>query len=180
MTDKHQSVERLLAAIRKSGEFPAMAKTVGPISSLTSSEATSSGPLADPILQDYGLTQKVLRPVNPVSFAQYDEVTTLTRAALLMGFERSRSIATSLVLFEHLQKQARTGPRVDALNMSFHSAILGRSIADNSGCADTEGAFICALFHRLGRLLVGFYLKALRGQAVLAIRQKANCVATRR
>jgi len=57
--NRHPSVDRLLAAIRKSGEFPAMAKTVGLISSLTSSEATSSGALADTILQHYGLTQKV-------------------------------------------------------------------------------------------------------------------------
>lgn len=39
--NKHTSVLRLLAAIRKSGEFPAMARTVGLISSLTASEATS-------------------------------------------------------------------------------------------------------------------------------------------
>jgi sugar/nucleoside kinase (ribokinase family)/HD-like signal output (HDOD) protein len=156
--NRHPSVDRLLAAIRKSGEFPAMAKTVGLISSLTSSEATSSGALADTILQDYGLTQKVLRLVNTVAYAQYDEITTVTRAVLLMGFERIRAIATGLLLFEHLQKQARTESLVNTLNMSFFSAVLGRNIADNSGFADTEEAFICALFHRLGRLLVAFYL----------------------
>ena len=135
-----------------------MARTVGLIGSLTSSEATSSGVLADTILQDYGLTQKVLRLVNTAAFAQYDEVTTITRAVLLMGFERIRGIATGLVLFEHLQKQARTGPLVDTLNMSFYSAILGRNLAEHSRFADTEEAFISALFHRLGRLLVAFYL----------------------
>jgi eukaryotic-like serine/threonine-protein kinase len=157
---KHPSVVRLLAAIRKSGEFPAMAKTVGLIGSLTASEATSSGALADTVLQDYGLTQKVLRLVNTVGYAQYDEVTTITRAVLLMGFERIRSVATSLILFEHLQKQARTGVLADALNMSFYSAILGRNIAESSGATDAEEAFICTLFHRLGRLLVAFYLPA--------------------
>jgi eukaryotic-like serine/threonine-protein kinase len=157
---RHSSVDRLLAAIRKSGEFPAMARTVGLISSLASSEATSSGALADTILQDYGLTQKVLRLVNTISYAQYDEVTTITRAVLLMGFERIRGIATSLVLFEHLQKQARSGPLADTLNMSFYSAILGRNLAEHSGFADSEETFICALFHKLGRLLVAFYLPA--------------------
>jgi hypothetical protein len=139
---KHPSVVRLLASLRKSGEFPAMARTVGLISSLTASEATSSSSLADTILQDYGLTQKVLRLVNTVSYAQYDEVTTITRAVLLMGFERIRGVATSLILFEHLQKQARTGALVDALNMSFYSAILGRNIAESSGIADAEEAFM--------------------------------------
>jgi HD-like signal output (HDOD) protein len=148
----------LLAAIRQSGEFPAMAKTVELISSLTSSEATSSALLADAILQDYGLTQKILRLVNTVAYAQRDEITTITRAVLLMGFERIRSIATGLLLFDHLQKQARTEPLVDTLNMSFFSAILGRNIADNSEAAHSEETFISALFHRLGRLLVAFYL----------------------
>jgi eukaryotic-like serine/threonine-protein kinase len=154
----HPSVTKLLNAIRKSGEFPAMAKTVGLISSLTASEATSSGSLADTILQDYGLTQKVLRLVNTVGYAQHDEVTTITRAVLLMGFERIRSVATGLILFEHLRKQAGSRALMDALNMSFYSAILGRNIAGASGAADTEEAFICTLFHRLGRLLVAFYL----------------------
>lgn len=96
--------------------------------------------------------------MNTVAYSQYDEVTTITRAVLLMGFERIRSVATSLILFEHLQKQARIGSLADALNMSFYSAILGRNIASTSGAGDTEEAFICALFHRLGRLLVAFYL----------------------
>lgn len=147
--NRHPSVDRLLAAIRKSGEFPAMAKTVGLISSLTSSEATSSGALADTILQDYGLTQKVLRLVNTVAYAQYDEITTITRAVLLISFERIRAIATGLLLFEHLQKQARTEPLVDTLNMSFFSAVLN-------------------------------YLEVLRGQAILAIRQKAGRASGRR
>ena len=152
------SVGRLLAAIRKDGDFPAMAKTVELIGSLTSSEETSSATLADTILQDYGLTQKMLRLVNTVAYAQRDEITTITRAVMLMGFEQIRSIATGLLLFEHIRKQARTGPLVDALNMSFFSAVLGRNIADNSGAANSEEAFICALYHRLGRLLVAFYL----------------------
>jgi hypothetical protein len=77
-----------------------------------------------------------------------------------MGFERIRGIASGLLLFEHLQKQARSEPLLDALNMSFFSAMIGRNIADNTGVASTEEAFICALFHRLGHLLVAFYLPA--------------------
>lgn len=155
---RNQTIERLLSAIRQSGEFPAMAKTVGLIGSLTSSEATSSATLADTILQDYGLTQKVLRLVNTAVYAQYDEVTTITRAVLLMGFERIRSIATGLILFEQFEKRSSTPVLADALNMAFYSAILGRNIADASGFTDPEETFIAALFHRLGQLLVAFYL----------------------
>jgi HD-like signal output (HDOD) protein len=144
--------------MRESGDFPAMANTVGQISTLTSSEATSTSVLADTVLQDYGLAQKLLRLVNTAAFAQRGQVTTISRAVLLLGFERVRSVATGLILFEHLQAHAKTPDLVDTLNMSFYSAILGRTIADGTSFTDPEEAFISALFHNLGRMLVAMYL----------------------
>lgn len=85
-----------------------MASTVGQISALTSSKATSTSVLAETVLQDYGLAQKLLRLVNSAAFAQRGRVTTISRAVLLLGFERVRSVATGLILFEHLQSKART------------------------------------------------------------------------
>jgi HD-like signal output (HDOD) protein len=144
--------------MRDSGDFPAMANTVGQISTLTSSEATSTSALAETVLQDYGLAQKLLRLVNTAAFAQRGQVTTISRAVLLLGFERVRSVATGLILFEHLQGHAKTPDMFDTLNMSFYSAILGRTIADGTRFADPEEAFISALFHNLGRMLVAMYL----------------------
>jgi eukaryotic-like serine/threonine-protein kinase len=154
------AVELILARLRESGDFPAMAQTVGSVSALTSSEDTSISALADTVLQDYGLAQKLLRLVNTLAYAQHGQVTTVSRAVLLMGFDRVRTVATGLMLFEHLQGQARTPALLDALNMSFYSAILGRSIADRTGLFDKEETFISALFHNLGRTLVALYLPA--------------------
>ena len=64
------------------------------------------------------------------------------------------------MLFEHLQAQAKSPALVDALNMSFYSAILGRAIAGRTGLADSEETFISGLFHNLGRTLVALYLPA--------------------
>jgi HD-like signal output (HDOD) protein len=154
------AVELILARLRESGDFPAMAKTVGSVSALTASEDTSISALADTVLQDYGLAQKLLRLVNTLAYAQHGQVTTVSRAVLLMGFDRVRSVALGLMIFERLQASAKTPALVDALNMSFYSAILGRSIADQTGIADKEETFITALFHNLGRTLVALYLPA--------------------
>ena len=154
------AVELILARLRESGDFPAMAKTVGTVSALTSSEDTSISALADTVLQDYGLAQKLLRLVNTLAYAQHGQVTTVSRAVLLMGFDRVRSVALGLMLFERLQAEAKTPALLDALNMSFYSAILGRSIADQTRLADKEETFITALFHNLGRTLVALYLPA--------------------
>lgn len=151
-------VERILASLRDSGDFPAMEATVSQVSQLASSEETSTSVLADAVLKDYGLAQKLLRLVNTAAFAQRHQVTTISRAVLLLGFERVRTVATGLILFEHLQAQAKTPELVDALTMSFYSAILGRAIADQTSFVDPEEAFISALFHNLGRILVALYL----------------------
>jgi hypothetical protein len=84
-------------------------------------------------------------------------VTTISRAVLLLGFERVRSVASGLVLFEHLQTQAKTPALVETLNMSFYSAVLGRPIAEGTRLVDAEEAFISALFHHLGRILAALY-----------------------
>jgi eukaryotic-like serine/threonine-protein kinase len=152
------TVARLLIEIKKHGDFPAMARSVGMINVLAASEAASASMLADSILQDYGLTQKLLRLANTAGYTQQDEVTTVSRAVLLMGFERIREVATGLMLFEHLQQKAHRSDLIDAMNMSFYSAVLARKIADDTGFADGEEAFISALFHKLGRILVAFYL----------------------
>ncbi len=153
-------VERILASLRDGGDFRAMETTVSRVSQLASSEATSTSVLADAVLQDYGLAQKLLRLVNTAAFAQPHQVTTISRAVALLGFERVRTVAMGLILFKHLQTQAHSPELVDALTMSFYSAILGRAIADQTSFADPEEAFISALFHNLGRFLVALYLPA--------------------
>ena len=82
MATTSPAVELILARLRESGDFPAMAKTVGTVSALTSSEDTSISALADTVLQDYGLAQKLLRLVNTLAYAQHGQVTTVSRAVL--------------------------------------------------------------------------------------------------
>lgn len=135
-----------------------MAQTVDVINSMTTTDSTSAVTLADTILQDYGLTQKLLRMVNTLGYSQYGEVTTVTRAVLLMGFERVRSVATSLIIFEHFRKHAQGAPLIELINKAFCSAVVCRSFAQSTGVADPEEAFLGALYHRLGQVLVAFYL----------------------
>jgi HD-like signal output (HDOD) protein len=150
--------DRVLAQMRASGGFPAMAKTVTDINDLIASETTSTQRLAEAVLHDYGLSQKLLRLANTMQYAQRQELTTVTRAIVVMGFERVRLVASSLVLFGMLEAQAVTPARVDALNMSLFAAMIGRRIAVRIRMPDEEEAFIGALFHNLGRTLVAFYL----------------------
>jgi HD-like signal output (HDOD) protein len=152
-------VERILASLRRNGDFPVMESTVSQVSQLSSSEPTSASVLVDAMLQQHGVVQKFLRLVNTAASVQGQQVTTISRAVLLLGFERARTVAAALILIEHLQSQAKSPELMDALTRSFYSATLGRAIADRTGFVDPEEAFIAALFHNLGRIVVALHLR---------------------
>ncbi|MDP2539843.1 HDOD domain-containing protein [Helicobacter sp. faydin-H76] len=61
--------------------------------------------LAHAILQDPGLSAKILRVVNSVAYgARGEPVSTISRAIVLIGFECVREIATGLLLIQHLTR----------------------------------------------------------------------------
>src|SRR5208337_5674269 len=88
MEENSQSTrDMILARLQEHHDFPAMSNTVDVMNQFKSSEDVSVSEFANIILRDYGLTSKVLRLVNSVSYAQYGEVTTISRAIVLLGFE---------------------------------------------------------------------------------------------
>jgi eukaryotic-like serine/threonine-protein kinase len=147
----------LMERISQDSDFPAMSQTVTLLNKLESSNDSSSNDLSGIILTDYALTLKIIRLVNSVGYLQFGEVTTISRAIMLLGFENIRNIALTLLLFDHLDGTAGTKVR-ELLLRAICSGILARNIATETGFTNVEEAFICSLFHSLGKILVAFYM----------------------
>src|SRR5260370_29439106 len=64
----------------------------------------------------------------------------------------------SLVLFEHMHGRSNALALKDEVVGVYFSALLAREMHDRADLRDAEQAFICAMFHRLGKLLATFYL----------------------
>ncbi len=147
----------LLERIRQDSDFPAMSQTVTLLNKLESSNDSSSSELSNTILTDYALTLKIIRLVNSVGYLQFGEVTTISRAIMLLGFENIRNIALTLLLFDHIGGGAGTRLK-ELLLRAVCSGILARNIAAETGFASIEESFICALFHSLGKIMTAFYM----------------------
>jgi len=85
-SEAKETRERLFDRIRQDSEFPAMSQTVTLLNKLESSNDSSSDALSNIILTDFALTLKILRLVNSVGYLQFGEVTTISRAIMLLGF----------------------------------------------------------------------------------------------
>ena len=97
--------DRILERIRNGDDFPATSATINLITRLSSANDASITELANIILTDLGLTTKILKLLNSVFYMRFGEVTTISRAIILLGLENLRNIALSLTLFEKLQKK---------------------------------------------------------------------------
>jgi HD-like signal output (HDOD) protein len=157
--DIHSTVDFLLRRIQHKKDFPAFSKCVMDINKMTTSSSKASAKqLANVILTDYSLTNKLLKLVNSAFYGQFGgKVTSIYKAVVILGFEQVRLAASTLMLFTHMQKDAGTSELRDSMIRSFMSGIIARDLTSRAGIHKTEFAFICSMFHDLGKNLTIYY-----------------------
>ena len=155
----HSTVQFLLRRMQRKEDFPSMSRVLVEINRLTEGGRSSSADeLAEVILKDYGLTSKLLKLVNSPLYARLGgEVTSISRAVVLLGFDQVRSTAYSLAYYSKMHSESASVELRDSMVKSFLSGMLARQIAHDLKLRDTEEAFICGLFQNLGENLVIYY-----------------------
>ncbi len=156
---RQSTLDFLLRRMRHKSDFPALSESVGAINKIANSETESIDKLSNTILKDFALTNKLLRLVNSAYFrpAGGGNISTVSRAVIVLGFEAVRNIAITVLLFEHLQNKGNANQLKEDFLRANLAGVLAKDIGAAAKMRDLEQAFICALFHSLGRLLSQFY-----------------------
>lgn len=156
---KQSTLDFLMRRMRHKTDFPALSESVSAINKIANSETESINKLSNTILKDFALTNKILRLVNSAYFrpAGGGNISTVSRAVTVMGFEAVRNIAITVLLFEHLQNKGNANQLKDDFLRANLAGLLAKDICATAKMNDLEQSFICALFHNLGRLLSQFY-----------------------
>jgi HD-like signal output (HDOD) protein len=154
-------LERALLRVSRTRDFPTISKYVIEINQKLSDSCiqSSASELANIILKDYALTNKLLKLVNSAFYGFVGgKITTITRAVVLLGYDNVRLAAISLVLFEHFKGKSSMRDLKDATIGSFWCGLLAKEIAKMQYMIDPEEAFICSLLHQLGKLLAIYHM----------------------
>ena len=154
----HSTAEFLLRRMSLKSDFPALSATLVRINQLSAMATDASmGALAELILRDFALTQKLLRVVNSAAFAGA-RIAKVSQAISLLGISQLRSIAAGMILAAG-GRTAEKSPEVAAvLTDAFVTAVIARNIGRMTGATNAEELFICGMFGRLGQLLTMYYL----------------------
>lgn len=151
---------RILQRMNASGGFPALDQSVARIVEAMEIGEEDTTPLVEAVLADVSLTQRVLRLANSVMYAPIGgSVETVSHAMRVLGFEAVGHLALGVKLIGSLAQvpsDSRSAQR--ELAQSLAAGSVAGSVVAQAGVKNGEMGVVCTLLHRLGALLVAFYL----------------------
>lgn len=172
----HSTLDFLLRKIRYKGDFPTFSNNIIEINrkaSVSKVNKSSASELANVVLKDYSLTNKLLKLVNSSFYSQFaGKITTISRAVVVLGFEQVSMVASSLMLFDQLKNKNQKEVLSESAVSSFMSGMIARELAEGMRMDEAEEAFICSMFHNLGKHLVLFYFEEEYAQIISLMESK--------
>ncbi len=152
---KRKDLDELIARIlnHENGEIPCMSATVRRLMSLDPESDVSMQELAEIILEDYGLINKVLIVVNSSFYRRTNtEITTVTQAVIMLGFNTVRSIAVDMAILDLLSdRSSREARRVIA--QTFLAANFANAIQKLRNKGQPEAIFVASLYRPIARIV---------------------------
>lgn len=124
-------------------------------------EKTTVKALAEIIETDQALTSKVLSLANSAYYGFSEPVTTIQRAAVLIGFQELQILALSTGLSENFDIR-QAPPALDGEALWLHCLAvswLGRTLAEVAGYPSPAEVMVAGLLHDLGKLVLITHLQ---------------------
>ncbi len=155
-----QRKKEYLKYVEQKGNLESYSPIALKIKQVAEDPNASAADLANVILHDHALTTKVLKLANSSYYAHYRrQITTLTHAIVLMGFNTIRNMALTLSIIERFQRGGITS-KFDMRQFWIHSlsaAICATRLAEKVGYKAKEEAYVAGFLHDLGRLAIGAF-----------------------
>ncbi|MFQ6371379.1 HDOD domain-containing protein [Shewanella sp. YIC-542] len=136
--------------------MPALGSMIRTLEQLAKDDVSSMGVLGRSIMHDNALTSRVLRVANSAIYNKgISQVTTLSRAAVVLGFDVIRNICITAKLLTSLLENHNMSAAVyqrllKLMAQSFQSAMLTKMMLADHDEELQEEAFIASLLYHLG------------------------------
>jgi len=146
----------VFAQIEKMGDLPSLPQTLLQIQTVAEDANSSADDLAKCILRDQALTMRVIKVVNSAMYQrkEREEIRTVRRAVIVMGFETVRKLALGLSVFDMMSKLSRSPFLGEIGRHSLVTAGFAQILAEASGLARPEEAFVAGLVHDIGKVVL--------------------------
>lgn len=136
-------------------EMPALASTVRALENLAKDDTASLAKLGQAVLHDHALTSSILKVANSSIHMSRNPVTTVSRAAIVLGLSTIKNICITSKLLSSLLKNKNLTPSVynrliKLMAQSFHAGMIAKMMVSKHDIEIQEQTFIAALLNKLG------------------------------
>jgi len=141
-------------AVLTEKELPVFARTVSNVSRVAGNPEASASHLARAISSDAAMAAKLLKIANsPVFSAGLDQIRTINRAVVVLGFESVRKLAISLAVIENVLAGQNQDSVMREMATAFHTASQAQGLAVAVlGPRDGDEIFVAGLLYQIGQL----------------------------
>lgn len=149
------SLDAYAAEILKDPAFPTFSSRIQELLAIGAEDYTAQRRAAL-VVQDYGLTVRVLQAANSFQHNRsHKPIDSIARAIIVMGVVELRNLASSLLPFYQFEKRSDALRRVMLLSML--TAIHTSAAADAERVGSQDEAYLLGLLRNLGEVLVALH-----------------------
>ncbi|QFU23572.1 HDOD domain-containing protein [Shewanella eurypsychrophilus] len=137
-------------------EMPALCSTVKTLEKLAKDDVSSLGLLGKSVMHDNALTSRILRVANSATYSKgHSQVTTVSRATVVLGFDTIRNICITAKLLSSLLESEGLSESVyqrliKLMARAFQAAMLAKMMLRDHDEELQEEVFIASLLYHLG------------------------------
>ncbi len=158
------------ALIRRIEDVPALSPIYDQVAKLLAEEDTSVSELAKVIQADPALTMRLLRLANAAERARARQVTTVSKAIVVMGFRAVRAAAMSASILGVMRRFTNKSV-VPLWRHAYTSACASRLLAVHFASGEPEEAFVLGLVQNIGQIVLQLYAPDQYVRIVAALRE---------
>ena len=144
---------KLKQILSKTKDLPTLPDVVAKVMKAVSNPMATANDLNAIISMDQALTSKVLRLANSAYYGFPQEITNMTQAVTILGFNTIRNLALSV----SVHKMLFSGNERDLFSHrefwkhSVATAVAAKMLAQRAGYKSLENAFTAGLMHDIGK-----------------------------
>ncbi|MFO7652720.1 MAG: HDOD domain-containing protein [Candidatus Krumholzibacteriia bacterium] len=159
-------------------KLPPLPTVVQKLLAVMRDENSSADDVTRVLKADQALAGKILRLVNSSYYGLAGEVSTVSRAVVILGFSGIRNVALGLGTMEALGAMGSGSKAEEFWEHSLAAAAAGQCVAQHcKATIDPEEVFVASLLHDVGQLVLSAavpddYAAVLDGTGELVVREK--------
>ncbi len=146
--------EKIRKIVEEARDLPSLPTVIAKITEKIRSPSASASEVAQLIQEDQALTGNVLRLVNSAFYGFPRQVNSITRAIVILGFNKVGNLALATSVIDAFRGKAGGGFDFIAFwKHSLATAVATDVLAKQYNIHETEDAFTAGLIHDVGKLV---------------------------